>query len=82
MTDHLEDSRRLVLSYSLWPVAVLGAVAVNTTEQHTVRNKITCVHMRRGQGVRLQERLIDIWVSLREIEDMVLQRLQLLMEPS
>lgn len=77
------DIQGYLLSYSLWSVAVLGAVAVNTTERHTICNTINpWVCMRRRQAVRLQERLMDIWASLREIEDMPLQRLQLLIEPS
>lgn len=77
------DIQGYLLSYSLWSVAVLGAVAVNTTERHIICNTINpWVCMRRRQAVLLQERLMDIWASLREIEDMLLQRLQLLMEPS
>lgn len=78
------DIQNYLLSYSLWPVAVLGAVAVSASEQHAINNKISpWARMRRGQAVRLQERLMNIWASPREPEDMLLlQQLQLLMEPS
>lgn len=53
------------------------------SEQRTISNNISpWVRMGRGQAVRLQERLMDIWASLRETEDIPLQQLQLLMRPS
>ncbi|BCS23598.1 uncharacterized protein APUU_40042A [Aspergillus puulaauensis] len=78
------DIQNYLLGYSLWPVVVLGAVAVRESEQHTINNKIDpWARLRRGQAVRLQERLMRIWVSPREATDMrVLQQLQLLMECS
>ncbi|CAG8899764.1 unnamed protein product [Penicillium egyptiacum] len=78
------DIQNYFLSYALWPVAVLGAVAVSASEQHTINNKISpWARMRRGQAVRLQEQLMNIWASPREPEDiLLLQQLQLLMEPS
>ncbi|KAJ9483523.1 hypothetical protein VN97_g9879 [Penicillium thymicola] len=78
------DLQNYLLSYSLWPVAVLGAVAVSESKQHTIINKIDpWARLRRGQAVRLQERLMSIWASPRETTDiLVLQQLQLLMECS
>lgn len=76
------DLQLYLLSYSLWPVAVLGAVAVSEAEQDTINNKIDpWARLRRGQAVRLQVRLMNIWASPRETKDMlVLRQLQLLME--
>ena len=34
------DIQKYLLGYSLWPVAVLGAVAVSASEQHTIKSKI------------------------------------------
>ncbi|KZN87939.1 hypothetical protein EN45_065020 [Penicillium chrysogenum] len=78
------DIPNCLLSYALWPVAVLGAVAVNAHEQHIINSKVTpSARLRRGQAVRLQERLMNVWASPREPEDILpLQQLQLLMEPS
>lgn len=75
------DLQNYLLTYSLWPVAVLGAIAVAESEQHTIISKIDAwARLRRGQAVRLQERLMDIWTSARKTTDIpVLKRLQLLM---
>lgn len=76
------DLQQYLLSYSLWPMAVLGAVAVSEAEQDTINSKIDpWARLRRGQAVRLQDRLMNIWASPRETKDMlVLRQLQLLME--
>ncbi|KAJ5951312.1 uncharacterized protein N7479_009725 [Penicillium vulpinum] len=77
------DVEKYLLSYSLWPVAVLGAAAIGEFERYTINNRISpLVRMRRGQAVRLQERLMNVWASPRGNGDMILQQLQLLMEPS
>lgn len=76
------DIERYLLSYALWPVAVFGAIATGEEGQRIIETKLapwTCT--RRGQAVRLQERLGRIWTLPVEDEGTALpQRLQMLLD--
>lgn len=76
------DVQQHLLCYELWPVAVLGAVAMYEEEQHIIESKISpWTGTRRGQAVRLQERLRHIWAFQPEdSETTPLQRLQILLD--
>ncbi|CAG8089353.1 unnamed protein product [Penicillium salamii] len=78
------DLQKYLLGYSLWPVTVLGAAAVSKLEQDIINSKIEpWARLRRGQAVRVQERLMNIWALPRKNNDLLLlHQLQLLMEPS
>ncbi|KAJ5833377.1 hypothetical protein N7474_001688, partial [Penicillium riverlandense] len=78
------DLQRYLLSYALWPVAVIGAICLYEGEQRLVQGRIApCTRMRRGQSVRLLARLKRIWASPTENQgDMIIRRLQILLDSS
>lgn len=78
------DVQQHLLSYELWPMAVLGAIATDQEEQHMIERKISpWTGTRRGQAVRLQERLRHIWAFRPEAgETMPLRQLQMLLDAS
>ncbi|GLI77290.1 hypothetical protein PoHVEF18_005578 [Penicillium ochrochloron] len=76
------DVQKYLLSYSLWPVAILGATALSEDEQCVI-DKIIDPWARRGRGqaVRLRGRLKTIWATPKDNQEALLpQRLHLLME--
>jgi hypothetical protein len=76
------DVQKYLLSYSLWPVAILGATALSEDEQCVI-DKIIDPWARRGRGqaVRLRGRLKTIWATPKDSQVALLpQRLHLLME--
>lgn len=76
------DFQKYLLSYSLWPVAIIGATALSEDEQCVIDKIIDpWVRRRRGQAVRLRGRLKTIWATPKgNQEALLLQRLHLLME--
>lgn len=76
------DIERYLLSYALWPVGVFGAIAKDEEEQRIVESKLApWISTRRGQAIRLQERLRRIWAMPVEDEETVLpRRLQMLLD--
>lgn len=76
------DVQRYLIGYSLWPVTVLGAIAVTENEQRLIENMIDpWARKGRGQAVRLRGRLRTIWATLQGDQDtFLLRRLQMLME--
>jgi hypothetical protein len=81
-TLEIVDAQKYLIGYSLWPVAVLGAIALGESEQRTIDNTIDPWARRgRGQAVRLRDRLKTIWTTLEEgdQETFLLRRLHLMM---
>lgn len=78
------DVQQHLLSYELWPLAVLGAIATDEEEQRIIESKVSpWTRTRRGQAVRLQERLKHIWASqVEDSEATPLRRLQILLDAS
>jgi hypothetical protein len=81
-TLEIVDAQKYLIGYSLWPVAVLGAIALGESEQRTIDNTIDPWARRgRGQAVRIRDRLKTIWTTLEEgdQETFLLRRLHLMM---
>jgi hypothetical protein len=76
------DVQKYLLSYTLWPVAILGATALGKDERYMIENIIgPWVQRGRGQAVRLRRRLKIIWATTEGNQDnLLLRRLHLLME--
>ena len=76
------DVQKYLLSYSLWPVAILGATALSEDEQCMIDEIIDpWARRERGQAVRLRGRLETIWATKESNEEtLLLQRLHMLME--
>lgn len=80
-TLSIVDAQKYLIGYSLWPVAVLGAIALDEDEQRIIDNAIDPWARRgRGQAVRLRDRLKAIWTTEEhDQENLLLRRLYLLM---
>lgn len=78
------DVQKYLIGYSLWPMAVLGAIALGKDEQHMIERIIEpWARGGRGQAVRLRGRLETIWATPEDDpETLLLRRLNLLMEMS
>lgn len=76
------DVQRYLIGYSLWPVTVLGAIAVTEHEQRLIENMIDpWARKGHGQAVRLRGRLRTIWATPEGDQNTIsLRRLHLLME--
>lgn len=76
------DVQKYLLSYSLWPVAILGATALSEDEQCMIDQIIDPWARRgRGQAVRLRGRLRTIWATPKgNKEALLLRRLHLLID--
>ena len=76
------DVQRYLIGYSLWPVTILGAIAVTEHEQRLIENTIDpWARKGRGQAVRLRGRLRTIWATPQgDEETLLLRRLHMLME--
>ncbi|OGM50925.1 hypothetical protein ABOM_000715 [Aspergillus bombycis] len=58
------DVNQYLLGFSLWPVAVLGAIATTVSERQIVKSKMASLARRQhGQAMRLQGRLKEIWTT-------------------
>jgi hypothetical protein len=78
------DVQRYLIGYSIWPMAVLGAIALGEDEQRMIDGIIDpWARGGRGQAVRLRGRLKTIWATPEDNhETYLLRRLHLLMEMS
>lgn len=77
------DVHRYLATYLLWPLAVLGSVSVNRSEQVIIEKKISALlcRKRQGLGVWVKNRLEQIWASKGASQStVVLVRLRMLLE--
>ncbi|OOQ84504.1 hypothetical protein PEBR_29788 [Penicillium brasilianum] len=76
------DVQKYLIGYSLWPMAVLGAIALGEDEQRIIDGIIDpWARGGRGQALRLRGRLKTIWATPEDNQEtLLLRRLHLLME--
>lgn len=76
------DVRKFLLGYLLWPLAVLGTVAVDESDRHIIEGQISLLAQTgHGQAVRVKRLMETIWNSKDgEKPTMMLQRLRMLVE--